>query len=313
MSVIQITIDSFQKFELKLGKFSPLIYMVFSSLCFALMGLSVKFARTIPPFQIIYTRGFLSIIFSFFIINLRKYELFSKDNKTNKLLIMRGIMGGLGLSLYFHSLFILPLSIISVLQRITPLWVGIFGALLYKEPYKLIHIITTIISFVGILLIFKPEFLFGSGYHNENKERFDEYFLGLCLILLNTVLGSFIILTIRELRNRSNVIVLVFYFNLFTLIFGGVGEFYETSKVLNVHEWFVVGLMTCFGLGGQLLGARALFLEKAFIVCICEYLNVVFSQCFDIFILDEYFDFLAYLGIFVIMISMVTLIYSEKK
>ncbi len=310
-SLIQTTINSFQKLEDKLGKRSAFFYIVISTLFFSLMSLCVKFVQAVPVYQCIYLRALLNVIFCFLISNYQKYDIISKDQHTNKLLLWRGAMGGIGLSLYFHPLYLLPLSIVAVLQRISPLWVGIFGALLYKEPYKLIHIITTIISFSGILLIFKPGFIFG---HNEiSVEKSHDYLIGLILLLMHTIVVSFITLTIRELRDKCNVLIVVFYFNLFNLIFAGVGEYFEKTKVLNSSEWVLVILIGIFGLGGHLTKTRALFLEKAFIISIIDYLNVVFGFLFDIFILNESMDLFAYVGILIIMISMGILIYSEGK
>ena len=313
-SLIESHINIFLKIEEKLGKYCPILYTAVSSLFFSIMSLCVKLARTVPAYEIIYLRALLNVLFCFIIINYQKYYLISKDRETNRLLIIRGYLGGIALSLMFHSIYLLPLSYVSVLQRITPLWVGIFGTLIYKEPYKLVHIITTFISFLGIILIFKPTFIFGEDQSKHmDTDKKNEYYLGLILITANTIVASFIQLTIRALRHKTNILIVVFYFNFFNLVISGIGQFFEYPKVLDLYECFLIFMIGLLGFIAQLLRARGLFLEKAFILSIISYLSVIFGYIFDIFIFNETIDIFAYFGIAVIMLSMGGLIYSGGK
>ena len=310
--IIETTINSFIDLELKTGtKYASYIYMFLSSFLFALMSLFVKYCKYIPPYQVIYTRAFINIILCILVINNKKYQIITKNIETNRLLMIRGILGGLALSLYFHSIYFLPLSIVSVLQRINPLWVGVFGALFYNEPYTFINIITTLMSFIGVIFIMKPDFLFGDTANDSNKSS--EYFLGMILALGNSVVQSIIQLTIRALKDRTNVMIVVFYFNFFNSIFAGIGQVFESTKVLSFYDWFLLFLIGVIGWVAQLLRARSLFLEKAFILSIVAYFQIIFSYFFDIFLLDENIDFFSYIGILVIILSMGSLIYAGAK
>ena len=308
-SIIEGTKNKFRIFEENWGKYAAYFYMFLSSFFFAVMTLFVKFSSHIPPYQVIYSRAFLNILLCFAVLNSSSDVLSPKNIKTHKLLIRRGILGGAALSLYFHSIYFLPLSIVSVLQRISPLWVGILGFLFYNEAYGLIQIISTAVSMIGVLMIMKPKFLFGS----EDIPKSDAYILGMILALANSVLQAIIQLTIRELKDRSNILIIVFYFNFFNLLISGVGQFFEESILLSSHDWLLMFIVAVLGWVAQLFRARSLFIEKAFILSIMGYFQIIFSYFFDIYFLGESIDVYSYLGIIVIMISMGYLVYSGAK
>ena len=310
-SIIEATTNGCLKLENHLNKKASFLYMFLSSFLFAVMSLFVKFAKTIPPYQVIYSRAFLNVFLCFAVITNTNYALISKDALTNRLLIKRGVLGGLALSLYFHSIYFLPLSIVAVLQRISPLWIGIFGALFYNEVYKLIHVITTIIGFLGVLMILKPSFLFGN--MAEDLKQTNEYLIGMIMALANSLVQGFVQLMIRELKDKTNVMIVVFYFNFFNLIFAGIGQFFESARFLNLNEWVLMAIIGVLGWVAQLMRARSLFLEKAFILSILGYSQIIFSYCFDIFLLDETIDTFSYIGIIVIILSMGALVYSGEK
>lgn len=310
-NIIDSTTDFFLKQENKFkNKNVAFVYMLLSALFFSIMALFVKYSKHIPPYQVIYTRAFLNVFLCLIVIYYGKYEVAPKDPKTHKLLLRRGVLGGLALGFYFHSIYFLPLSIVAVLQRINPLWVGLFGALFYNEAYTILHFMITIVSFLGVIFIMKPSFLFGK---SENTEEKYEYLIGVILALGNSILQSIIQLTIRELKDRSNIMTIVFYFNFFNLLFAGLGEFFENTIVLSLYDWLLMIIIGILGWLGQLTRARALFLEKAFFLSIVAYFQIIFSYLFDVFLLSESIDFFSYIGMFIIIIAMVTLIYKESK
>ena len=300
----------FLSLETKLGRFTPYLYIFSSSLLFSLMGLAVKFSKSIGPFQLIYTRTFINVLLCLCLTYYEKYDLISKNRITNQLLIKRGILGAINVMLYFYSLYLLPLSLVSTIMRITPLWIGVFGALFYKEPYKLKQFVATVACFIGVVIIFKP---FSNNENEVKSEKSEDYMLGMVLLMSLTMLDSITSLTIRELRNKTNVLIIAFYFNFVSLIFSAVGCFFQPPKILTAYEWGMTGLISFFAFWAQLLSSRALFLEKAFMISIISYFGIVSSFIFDIFILNENIEGSMYLGMGIIILTMILLVLSERK
>ena len=73
----------------------------------------------------------------------------------------RVVLGVVSFGFYIYSLTLLPLSEASVLNMTVPVTAGIFAALILKEKYDLSLFLITIFSFMGVVMIAKPSFLFG--------------------------------------------------------------------------------------------------------------------------------------------------------
>ena len=162
------------------------------------MNIFVKFCYDIPTYQIIYSRGIINILLCYIVLINTNDSLITKDSNTNRLLMIRGIMGGIALGLYFHALKLLPLSTANILMRMNPLWVGIIGAIFYKERFGLLNLLVMITSFTGIIMIIKPDFIWGAAIYKDASA--EQSTLGVFLCLLNGILSALIMLTIRQLK-----------------------------------------------------------------------------------------------------------------
>ena len=325
-------------YETKYRSKAPVVYTMISAVCFSLTGLFVKFSLTIPPYQSIYSRAILIFGMSSMVVYAGNYTIYTKNHKTNDILITRGLLGGLSITFFFHALYFLPLSYFSVIQRLTPIYIGIIGSLFFNEPYKRLHFIITLFCFLGVILIIQPDFLFGSGEINEkmenstiyeNNDNFEnndkineipkktlyyspkDILLGVILLLINNVIVAIVFLTMRVLKDRTNVIIVVFYSNIITLLTAGFGQFFEDAKILSSYEIIMIVLTSICSWIGQLTRSRALFLEKAFIISILTYLQLILGYMSDYFILDARINLIGNIGILVIFVSMVYLLYKE--
>lgn len=78
------------------------------------------------------------------------------------LLIIRGITGFFGLSGVYLALQHLSVADASVLIFLTPLMTAVAGSVLLKESYSTNQAVAGVCSLLGVVLITRPPFLFGS-------------------------------------------------------------------------------------------------------------------------------------------------------
>ena len=316
--ILTLIANRFLAWEKKNESHAAIIYMILSNLAFSIMNLYVKFSNNVPTFQIIYSRGFLNILFCFMLLS-SKDEIVDSNKKTNELLIWRGIIGSIGLIFLFHSLTLLPLSIAVVINMMTPLWVGILGALFFGERFRMYQIIINIVSFIGVVFILKPDFLFKTEEEIEfaNKKisdsSYQNYILGVFLAVLNSIFNASVMHTIRELKNRTNIIVIIFYLNFFNIMYAGVGAFYHPFIKLESIDVFNLLVVSIAGYLAQIFRSRALFLEKVFILSVIAYIQLIFGYLSDIFILSSPLDYFGNFGCVLIVISTMILIYIESR
>lgn len=77
-------------------------------------------------------------------------------------LYAQGFLAFIAFGLMYISYRLIPLADASTIVFSSPVWTSIFAAVFLKEPCGLVQTLTIVIALIGVLLISKPSFLFGS-------------------------------------------------------------------------------------------------------------------------------------------------------
>ena len=270
----------------------------------------VKLLTRIPIYQQMYLSSLVSLCFC---IVTEPSEKVPKDPMAYKLLLQRGIMGALGCILSYQLVYLLPLSISSLFFLINPLWLGILGRLFYKEVFGLPHFLLTLTSFCGLLLIIQPEFIFenkGVGIENYDKKTFIK---GMLIGIIGSIVGAIVFLTIKSLKGKVSVVLILYYFNLMTVIVGAVGSLFDRIVKMQFTEILLVFFSGLFYFLGHIGRNRALYLEKAYVVGLGSYFQLIVSYLFDIFIFGIKLNPLAAIGCVLVVVSSMVLFYYDNN
>ena len=162
-----------------------------------------------------------------------------------------------------------------------------------------------VISFVGILFIVQPEFLFGTH---------DDINLWCCLVvLIGAVINSLGIVLIRLLRSVvSNDMVLQYFYLGQTLTSGLImvtqGNTLLHDEPLTWRFVWIMILLIIFAYLAQLFIIRAVFLIPASRVMPFNYLLVMLSFSIDVLVYHQSFNRMAIAGILVVCLSLLYII-----
>jgi drug/metabolite transporter (DMT)-like permease len=201
-----------------------------SSLLFAGSNLFVKQATAeVSPFVVAFWRGVVGLIMVFLFSRFRIRKLLGVNKH---LLILRGVLGTLALSLFFSSIKYTSLSNAVGLFNTYPLFTTFLGVLFFKEPWRRVYILALLCSLGGVFFIVRPDLGFmGTG---EMLSLSSVFFVG------------WVINMVRFLRKSDSVLAIIFYFTLTTSVicFFPAG----VSGIANsFHQWlplFLVGFLT---------------------------------------------------------------------
>lgn len=297
--------------ENKCNKYMGLIYIVIASFLFAVGSLVVKLIPETPVYQTIYYSSLISLVFC---VITDHSDIIPKNYEAYRLLFKRGFYGCLGLICFYQALILLPLSICTLLSLMIPLFVGIIGRIFYNEVYNLLHFLLTLCCFVGLILIIKPSFLFEQPNEKMNEKAKDNNFvIGIIFGILCSVVTAVIFLTITALKGKVSVIVILFYFNFFSIIVGALGCQYEKSKQLNFYEILIVFLAGIFFFLAQAARNRSLYLEKPFVIGLGSYSQLIITYFMDLIFFGISLDYLSYLGCAIIIVCMIILIFYNNS
>ncbi|EAR97533.2 integral membrane protein DUF6 containing protein (macronuclear) [Tetrahymena thermophila SB210] len=132
---------------------------VFFIVMFTCVGLMRKGYST---FQIIQGRMCIGIILNYLFCYIQNIPIFPKNYTELKLMALRGILGAIVMLLAFTSYKLLTLSDAVVVTNTTPLFTCFLSVPYLGEKLTKKQIFYSLLSFIGIVLVVRPAFLFNS-------------------------------------------------------------------------------------------------------------------------------------------------------
>ena len=139
-------------------KHKGIICIITSAFFFALMNLFVRLAGELPTFQKSFFRNLVAVVFALIVLMKEKPKI-SLDKGDWGGLLLRSFFGTVGVLCNFYAVDHMLLADANILNKLSPFFALLMGALILKEKIKPFQVGAVIMAFVGALLVIKP----GSG------------------------------------------------------------------------------------------------------------------------------------------------------
>ncbi|XP_074596792.1 solute carrier family 35 member G1-like [Brevipalpus obovatus] len=245
------------------ASFRGLFFNLLASLCFAFIGVLVKYTDDVDASFVSLIRfvemGILGIAS---VSSLTDQPIFGTRNVWIWL-ILRGITGASANYFRFLTIQLLPLANAMVLLLTVPVFTTIFARIFFKEPCGLFHVIALVVALIGISLTAKLDAFFGLD-HQHDVPISNSHILGLFCGLGAALCQTTEALILRHLKNVHFAVIL------FTSSWVAVMELFVIcyfSSALHVPERgtavFIIMGVGVFGFFGQLLFTKAISIEEA--------------------------------------------------
>jgi drug/metabolite transporter (DMT)-like permease len=227
-------------------------------------------------------------------------------------LIFRGLMGTVALYTLLYCILHIPLGTAMSYNLTSVLYIAIFSFFLFGEYHGKWVLFALLIGFTGMLLIYKPIMHFPWYYHLAG--------------LISGIAAATSYVTLGRLAGYYDprVIVLSFLLCGFLIPLITMSVNYSTGAVADglfiidwrwpdAREWPVVLLMGLAALFGQYFVTKAYGADKAGIVSVFGYANIVYSVFIGMALGDSFPDWMSSLGIFCIISSGVIISLVKRK
>jgi drug/metabolite transporter (DMT)-like permease len=261
------------------------------------MSALVKLAGDLPTVQKVFFRNSVAACVSFFMILRTGGSLFG-GIKSQPALILRSIMGTLGVVCIYYSVDHLVLSDAAMLNKIHPFFTVLFSALVLREGMTLVHFFAFLLAFSGCLLIIKPSFSF----------EMIPALAGLAGGISSGIAYGFV----RLLGRREKPYTIIFYFSAFSLL--AVLPFmlgvYRPMTGRQLIVLLLSGVMASVGQFGVTFAYRFAPSRE---ISIFNYSDIVFSAAYSFCFFGDLPDSLSALGYAVILGASFILFFYNKK
>ena len=217
-------------------------------------------------------------------------------------LVFRGLMGTLALYTLLFCILHLPLGTAMSYNLTSALFIAIFSFFLFGEYHGKRVLLAVLLGFAGMLLIYKPVMHFPWYYHITG--------------LMSGIISAIAYITLGRLAAYYDprVIVLSFLVNgvvlpLVTLIIRYTSGVHADGLLIidwrtpHGQEWFYVLLMGLAALFGQYFVTKSYGADKAGIVSVFGYANIIYSVFIGMIFGDAFPDLVSWTGISCIIIS----------
>lgn len=280
------------------NKTKAVFCMLISALGFTFMSVTVKYVTGIPLFEKVFFRNLISLGVAFFMLKKSSAPMFGR--RENQLaLLARSSFGLAGVVLNFYAIANLTLADSSMLGKLSPIFVTIMACIFLKEKIDSKQILSIIITFLGALLVIKPEFSL-------------EMLPSLAGILSAAASGVAYTL-LRYLKDKESPDTIIFYFSLISVVF--IAPF---ALAEYVQPTFIqLGLLLATGVFasvGQFGITYAYKFAKATEVSIYNYSAIVFGIILGFIFFGEIPDTLSLLGgAIIIAVAFYIFKHNQKK
>ncbi|AKF04744.1 DMT family transporter [Sandaracinus amylolyticus] len=251
--------------------------MLLSALAFSVMSALVKLAgERLSSVQITMVRGIVTLALSWWAVKRAGISPWGNDRKW---LVVRGLLGFVGLHCYYFAVTRLPLADATVIQLTNPLMVAVAAAIFLHEPLRRSDLAGIALGLGGVVLVSRPTFLFGG-----EERALDPIALGVAV--LGAIVAASVYVVVRKLRATEHPLVVVLQFPMLTVPL-------TLPLVIPVwqwptpFEWLVLLGVGVFTQIGQVKMTEALHLEPAARATAVSYVQILFAVIFGVVLFRE--------------------------
>jgi drug/metabolite transporter (DMT)-like permease len=278
----------------KNGIFNMLIAAAF----LAIMGAITKaLGRKFPSVELVFFRGIVGTALIAYTVYQNPFR--HKGGKFG-MLVFRGLIGSLSLFAFFYCITKINLALANTYSLTYPVFIGIFSAMVLRRPLSKIQWLATLLGFIGVLLIFRPDLNFPLKFH----------LLGLFSGMATAVAYIAINRLSTYYDHRATVLsFLITGLALSSLSFF-TGLFYQNPDLDFIlspfvmpsgAEWFWLLLMGFVAMWAQIFLTRGLSYGKPTVVGPVHYMQIPFALLLGLFLGDSLPDLPSLAGIAIII------------
>lgn len=270
-------------------------FMLLSSFFVALISLGVKLLSHIPAVEILFFNSLGALLVSFAMLRYRRLAIWSRNSN---MLLMRGVVGTLGVILYFFTLQHIPLPSAMTLHNTAPIFSALIGIFMVQEPVSPRQWLFFGLSFVGIILINGFSLTATSWYVCGGLAG--AFFRGLA----NSI--------IRKIEHKEDPLVVTFYAYLVTVPTTGAYLFYHFVNP-PIQDWIGLSAISLLGYIAHYYAVKAYQIGPLAPVAATAYMAIIYALLFSYLFLNESLPPLKLLGLGLVLLGVLLNVLLRQK
>ena len=248
------------------------LFMILSAASFSAMQILIaKSAQGIPLFEQLFFRNLFAAAFAYLGVRRHQQNPFGKP-ENRKLLILRSVMGYLGMVCLFYATARAAQGDVAVINKMSPFIVTLLAVVFLKEKVAPYQTAALVLAFSGAVLVSNPTF---------NSNLFPVF-----VALSSAVFSGVAYTLVGALKGRESPNVVVFFFSAFSTLVTAVIMLRDFVVPSPAQLLMLIGIGV-FALGGQMFLTHSYAMAEASQVSIFNYSGILFSMLFGYLFLGQ--------------------------
>ena len=238
-----------------------------------------KVSKNLKIYQILNAIAINLIFFNYANLTIGKIPACSKKPSTNRLLILRGLIGPMGAITTTIGISLLPLSEAIAIQMTSPVITAIFAIFFLNEKFDIMLFLNSIFSFAGVLFIAKPAFLFEL---DDDDDVYPYRNMGIVITLAGSFVVGIIQILLKKLNPLASPFQVTFHFGIFLAAISGIGQIVQginEAPTMDVLTLIMIGIMNFIS---HLLLTKSYAFGDAGKISLMFYSQVLFAYMIEI-------------------------------
>ena len=265
-----------------------------SAIVFAMMDGVIKYLEHVSSYQLVFYRAFVSLILCVGYLAYRKIPMLGTHRK---LLLIRGFVGTVSMTLFFLAVKYIPLGSAVTLRYLSPIFAAVLAALFLKEKIRHIQWFFFVVAFAGAALL--------KGFDLRIS------LIGFILILGSALFSGMVYAVIKRIGGREHPLVIVTYF-MFVASVSGLLMSLPSWEAPATGDWIPLCSLGIFGFFGQLFMTMAIQGDLLTRVIPFKYMEAFAAVLIGYIWFGEGFNLMAIIGMIMILSGMILNVVFSK-
>uniref|UniRef100_A0A7R9WPD1 EamA domain-containing protein n=1 Tax=Craspedostauros australis TaxID=1486917 RepID=A0A7R9WPD1_9STRA len=247
---------------------------------------------------------------------------FGGTRKVQKIVVIRGIVGGITFIMYFATLKLLPLGDAITLLSLSPTFTIFLAAMFLGEPIFPSHCVATVVSLAGAICIARPSIIFGVDEGNSWIADSPYYWVGYITAILGSICGAGAMALMRGAGTMGvHTLQLVWSFLVFSfiiaIVFGHMEWVERIDGVWSMHRdpkiLMYLAAMGLTGTAGHVMLNFAARLAPAGMGSIVRSSNIVWAYVFEVVVFQQVPQSTTWVGVLLIFVSLAIIAFQKWR
>lgn len=274
-----------------------LLLMLASMACFAAMNVIISaLAGSMHSAQMVLIRNVMSLLIVLVLAAAQQHRIPRFPTARLSGHFGRAAAGLVAMQLWFYSVTIMPVTLVTALSFTTPIFAALFAILFLGERAGIRRWLAMAVSFVGVLLIVRPDV---AGLDSK-----------ILYVLTASAAMAMAGVFVKSLSRTETPETIVFFMALFmvplSLPFG-----WMHWKSLVSYQWGSLLFIALLSTGAQLMMARAYKRAEMVVLLPLDFTRLIFTSLFAYAFFGEVLDSHAWLGASIIVASTIYIAHRE--